>query len=139
MAKYDAARVARTAIPFVDGTSGIEPPCDEFGWPLTSPSSAIPTMPKTLGPWVTQSLITVGTEPSDPTQLPDVACSEIKVIAHTDNAHPIYFGDELVNSADVAPWLAREGELLPGLSNANQCYVVAAAGHTGQKLHLQTR
>ncbi len=31
MAKYDAARVAETAAPFADGTSGIEPLCDEFG------------------------------------------------------------------------------------------------------------
>jgi hypothetical protein len=31
MAKYDAARIAETATPLVDGASGVEPTCDEFG------------------------------------------------------------------------------------------------------------
>lgn len=31
MAKYDAARIAETATPLVDGASGVEPLCDEYG------------------------------------------------------------------------------------------------------------
>ena len=104
------------------------------------PGDAVSAAAAPLGPWVTQDLITVGVEGgAGPTQLPDIDCSEIKVIAHVDNVHPIYFGDADVNSTDVPPWNKREGELLPRLTNANECFVVAAAGHTGQKLHLQTR
>jgi hypothetical protein len=96
-----------------------------------------------LGPWVTHDLITVQVEGEGegdgPMQLPNIPCSEIKVTAHASNTHPVYFGDADVNSTDVPPWNAREGELLTRTTNANEHYVVAAAGHTGQKLHLQTR
>ncbi len=92
-----------------------------------------------LGMWKTSTLITVGVEPSGLTQLPDIPCSEMLVIAHADNTHPIYFGDADIDSVNTPGWLKREGALIPRMTNADQGFVVAAAGHTGQKLHLQTR
>lgn len=101
--------------------------------------SASDSLSTALGAWVTQDVITVGTEPDDPTQLPNVECSEIKVVAHSGNTQPIYFGDADVNSTDIPGMLKREGEIVPRVTNANEFFVIAATGHTGQKLHLQTR
>lgn len=92
-----------------------------------------------LGMWVTRAVIDVGVEPDGRTQLPDFACSQVRVIAHAANAHPIYIGDATVSSTNVCPTTAKNGEQIDRMSNADEVYVVAAAGHTGQKLYLQTR
>jgi len=113
-------------------------PRDNSDRPVVAVGSITGEQPA-LGPWVTQSVIVVGVEPGGVTQLPDIACTELKVVAHASNTQPIYFGDASVNSTDVPGMLKREGELMPRMTNANECYVVAAAGHTGQQLHLQTR
>lgn len=104
------------------------------------PSDAVSAAAEPLGPWITHDVITVDVEGgAGPTQLPDIECSEIKVVAHADNTQPIYFGDADVNSTDIPGMLKREGEIMTRMTNANECFVVAAAGHTDQKLHLQTR
>jgi hypothetical protein len=93
-----------------------------------------------LGMWVTRAVVDVGVEGGGGrTRLPDFACSQVRVIAHASNTQPIYIGDVTVASTNVCPTTAKNGEQIDRMSNANEVYVVAAAGHTGQKLYLQTR
>ena len=92
-----------------------------------------------LGPWVDHDPVTVAAEPSSATQLPNYACSELKIIADRGNTQPIYFGGAGVDSTKSQDLNAREIEIVTRITNANQFYVVAAEGHTGQKVRIQTR
>ncbi len=90
-----------------------------------------------LGPWVTQDVVAVPVEPDAALQLPNIACKEIKLVAHPSNTKPIYIGDSAVNSTDVPPTNASYGEIMQLVTNANQFYVVAA--FASQQLQFQTR
>lgn len=93
-----------------------------------------------LGMWITRAVVDVGVEGgAGRTRLPDFACSQVRVVAHASNTQPIYIGDVTVASTNVCPTAAKNGEQVDRLSNANEVYVVAAAGHTDQKVYLQTR
>ena len=92
-----------------------------------------------LGGWTDHAIVTVPAEPLEATQLPSVACSEIKLIADRGNTQPIYIGGSAVSSANSQDMEKREVEIVTRVSNANEIYVVAAATHTGQKLRYQTR
>ena len=94
---------------------------------------------KPLGNWVTRAVVDVGVEPDGRTQLPSHACSEARVTAHASNTQPIYIGSNTVSSTNTVPTTAKNGEQIDRLLDSNTTYVVAAAGHTGQKLYLQTR
>ena len=92
-----------------------------------------------LGPWVDHDPVTVPAEPSAAQQLPNYPCSEMKIIADRGNTQPIYFGGAGVDSTKSQDLNAREIEIVTRITNANQFYVVAAEGHTGQKVRVQTR
>jgi len=92
-----------------------------------------------LGAWVDRDPVVVPTEPSVAQQLPDYSCSEIKLIADGANTHPIYVGGTDVSSTKSQDLEAGDLEIIERVSNANQFYVVAAEGHTGQKVRVQTR
>ena len=92
-----------------------------------------------LGPWVDHAPVTVPAEPSAAQQLPNYPCSEMKIIADRGNTQPIYFGGAGVDSTKSQDLNAREIEIVTRITNANQFYVVAAEGHTGQKVRIQTR
>lgn len=92
-----------------------------------------------LGPWIDRAVITLNAEPSAATQLPSYACTELKVIADRSNTQPIYFGGSGVTSLISQDLEAREVEIITQITNSNQFYAVAATGHTGQKLRIQTR
>lgn len=141
MAKFDQARIGGTADEYADGTSGIEPLCDGQGVPFVKiePSDAVSAAAAALGGWSTHLPITVPDEPNDAQRLPDVECSEIKLVADRGNTKTIYHGDEDVSSINGQDMQAREAEIVTRVSNANEFYVIAAAGDTGQKLRYFTR
>lgn len=92
-----------------------------------------------LGAWTASAPITVPTEPSAAQQLPNLPCSELKVIADRANTQPIYLGGSGVASDRSQDLEAGELEIITRVSNANEFYVIAASGHTGQKVRVQTR
>lgn len=107
---------------------------------VLDPGDAVSAAAAPLGMWVTRAVVDVGVEGgAGRTQLPSHTCSQARVIAHASNSQPIYIGDVAVASTNVVPTTAKNGEQIDRLVNSNTIYVVAAAGHTGQKVYLQTR
>lgn len=96
-----------------------------------SPSTAA------LGGWTDNARMLVSD--SVATQLPSVACSEIKIFADPANTKTIYFGGASVTTTNGSDMVAREVETLDRMTNANECYFIAASGDTGQYIRFQTR
>ena len=90
-----------------------------------------------LGGWTDHDRVLVSD--STPTQLPSVACSEIKLFADPANTQKIYFGGSAVSTTKGMDMAARDVETVDRVSNANECYFIAASGHTGQYIRYQTR
>lgn len=106
---------------------------------LESTSQAILAKLSSLGPWIDRAIVNVPTEPSAAQQLPSYACSELKVIADRGNTQPVYFGGSGVSSTTSQDLEARDVEIIGQITNSNVFYVIAASGHTGQKVRIQTR
>lgn len=106
---------------------------------LEATSQLILAKLSSLGPWVDRATVNVPAEPSAAQQLPSYTCTELKVIADRANTQPIYFGGSSVSSTISQDLEARDVEIVTQITNSNQFYVVAAAGHTGQKVRIQTR
>lgn len=92
-----------------------------------------------LGPWVEHDPVVVPAQPDAALQLPNIPCSELKVIADPGNTQTIYFGGANVSPTKSQDLSARELELVKRVSNADEFYVIAATGHAGQKIRIQTR
>lgn len=106
---------------------------------LEATSQLILAKLSSLGPWIDRAVVNVPTEPSSAQQLPSYTCTELKVIADRNNTQPIYFGGSGVSSTLSQDLEARDVEIVTQVTNANQFYVIAASGHTGQKVRVQTR
>lgn len=94
-------------------------------------------MAEPLGGWTDHGRVNVPMEPEAGLQLPDVPCTEIKLIADYGNTSYIYCGGASVSSTDSQGLLDGDIEYMKRVSNANEIYVIATVEN--QKLRYQTR
>jgi len=103
----------------------------------TTLESVIEEMSGPLGGWTNHEFIKVPMEPEDPLRLPDIPCTEVKLIADYGNTDYVYCGGTGVNSSDSQGLAAGDVEYMRRMSNADEVYVVATLEN--QKLRFQTR
>jgi len=140
MAKYDAARVAETAAPFVDGTGGIEPLCDEFGRLILEPTTetAITALlarmaPATVGP-TSLAPKTVPTSSAEAVAASTTATRYVCVASDFANTKTVYVGGSNVTAANGHP-LGPGDVYTREVNNANLIYCISA--DAAQVLHVE--